>query len=314
MVKKKIVWVVDIGDYSTKIIKAKRDLLKNVEILEFILVTEWNKQKVLRGEKKDFVDRLNNFFKAYKKKDEVILLIGDGDLQIDFWTFSALDKEELESVMYWKMQEVVADQLKNWHYDYLARERVDNYKNLGINEHYIDALSVLVSKEMVLNYCKWLKINGKIRLNRVLPQFYGIGQLLKKASYKRAFFLDLGFSKTVLYDFKKGMLVYKMAIVPKKKQNLQDYLETIKRSIETIVQVDQYENMKEKPLLFLIGGASLISEIKKGLKCAEKWSLRSLNDLLQTCDWLKGINDNNKEEIGLFFPVIAALSDFESGV
>lgn len=308
MNKEQVIWVIDIGDYSTKITKAKRG--KNIEIIDLILEPNWNKKKM--NEKRDFFDRLNVFFKAYKRRDEVILLIGDADLRLDFWRLPVVDKDELEAIIYWKMQQISQAQLKNFHYDYLARKQVDNYKNLGINEYYIEALSIFIDKEIIRNYLGWFKKNGHIRLDKIQSQFLGIGKSLKKAKIKRGFFLDLGFSKTILYDFKNGMLSYKIDIIPKEKQSLSDYLKMIRRIIEDNVQLDQYKN-KEKTSLFLIGGGSLICEIERNLKCSEKWKLSSLYDLLENCPELTGIREIEKEEMSLFFASITTLINDDFG-
>lgn len=307
MGEKMTTWVIDVGNHSTKLIKAKRDKDKKLAIAKLLLETEWTKKEVIKGQKSPFPDGITAFFKGYRKKDQVILLMADSDLRVNFWHLPFVDQDEVEAIIYWKMQELTADQLKNWHYDYLAKERVDRYKNLGIDDYSIDALTVVVGKDTIENYAKILKKNRKIYLNKILPQFYGIGKMLEKEAFKRVFFLDLGCFKTLFYDFKEGLLAYKMDMIPRDKETLKEYLKRIRRSLEDHIQLDHYKNNDQKPLLFLMGGGSLGAEVEKYLAASEKYRLGSLADILTDANYLKGQEKLEKAEMLLFFPAIAAL-------
>ena len=307
MQKKASIWVIEIGNYSTKLLKAKGHRNEKIVITDFLMTTKWTRETMVEVDKSDFIAGLHTFFKGYRRRDKVILLVGNDDLQIDFWSFPFVSEEEIEAMVYWKMKERCGDQLKDWHYDYLARTHIESYKNLGIEDYSIEALAVIISKELITNYSKYFKKTRRIDLNKILPQFYGIGAMLKEEDLRRVFFLDLGYFKTVLYDFKKGMLAYKMDLTLGKKQTLGDYLKMMRRSLEDQVQLDDYKNNEEKPILFLIGGGSLVPEIQAFLGGSQKYQLGSLVELLAKCDYLKGPENMKKEEIHLFFPAIAAL-------
>ncbi len=306
MRKKMIVWVIDIGNYSTKLIKASRHMDGVVEITDSLMTTKWTRQEMLADKKSPLPTCVTTFFQSYKRRDQVTLLIGDCDLRIDFWRLPFVKEDEIEAMIYWKMQELSGGRLKDWHYDYLAREQVESYKNLGIEEYSIEALSVGVSKEMILNYSRCFKKCRRIYLNPIQPQFYGIGKSLKEEE-EQIFFLDLGHFKSIFYDFKNTMLVDKMEMLIEDKQTLREYLKMIRRSIEDHIQLDYYRNKGKKPLLFLIGGGSLGSGIQAFLGGSDKYRLGSLVDLLGKYDNLQGLGEMKKDQVSLFFPAIAAV-------
>lgn len=288
MKHKNKLWVVDLGEAYTKIIKSsvKEPEIVNVENfwIEKTPRHVWDENFTLENKALAFF--LKPFFKEHKKSDELMLIVAQRDVKVITYTFPMMNQSEVKAAIEWKLRLLMSEQFENCRIDYLAKERIDRYEYLGFNQKKLDVTGVAVEKEKLLAYEKVFKMT-RHRLDLIVPMFH-VYSVLGEKNDCVSLIVDMGKSAARLYYFAGGALVEEKTIKPKKGWDGQTYLWEIIKNIQVGFNssVTRSRNHESEEIL-IIGGESLhkgvVDFLEKGLN-------RKVSSTLNVLEMRKFIN------------------------
>lgn len=308
MKKSKRLWVVDLGEKTTKIALGAPDE-NRVMVVENYWIGATPQEVFREGtpeNKIEFGAFLREHFKDRRRTDELMLVLSHRTMVLAPFTLPMMDEEEVEKAIHWKMQVIIPERIKDWRIDFLARERIDVFEYLGVDDKRLDILGIGVPKAVLLNYCRVFK-GAKQRIEIIEPQFHGLGRLLKTHSGQSSLIIDLGFTSTRLLSYAHGFLQEERRIEIIKSKDLKAFLTPIVNGIlESFQSPLSLARGFENEAVFLMGGG-LVPGVADYLSGAINREVKELS--IQGRDPLlfKFQKEISKEELCLLMPCLGGM-------
>jgi hypothetical protein len=197
-----------------------------------------------------------------------MLFVDRKEMEVVTCTFPMMEKTEVKAAIEWELRMLIREKFETWRIDYLAKERIDRYEYLGVDQKKLDVTGIAVEKEKLSAYVKVFK-TIKHPLDSIVPVFHGLS-ILAEHTRTVSLIIDMGKISTRLYFFSEEALIAEKNIRLEDDWDGRTYLcEIIKRINELFQSPVIRSRGHGHEEILIIGGESLhggvIDFLEKGL-------------------------------------------------
>lgn len=305
----KKIWVVDLGEAITKIILGSSD--KNgIMVVENFWIEKTPRDVFREGlpEKKiDLVVFIRSLLKGHHPRDELMLVFNHSRMIMASFNFPMMAVEEVHEALFWKMQVIIPERFEDWRLDFLARERIEIFEYLGINEKKLDVLGIGIPTNVLTAYCSSFK-GAKHVLKIIEPQFHGLGRLLKKNGEKTNLIIDMGYTSTRLLLYSQGFLKEERRIKAMVETDIKTFLSPmIEGVMESLQSPLSHTRGFEIETIFLLGGGSLVPGVLEYLREKINKKIVAFSILARNSEVFKFQKEISEKDLCLLMPCLGGM-------
>lgn len=309
MKKQKNLWVVDLGEKLTKITKGFATENGLLHIGKFWI--EETPKDVFEEDHAQINVKLGvllrSLLKEHKNKDDLLLLLNHKNMVTASYTFPMMTINEVEEAIKWKMQVLLSEDFDNWRVDFLAKERIERFEYLGIDDKKLDVLGIGVKKEVLSAYCKVFKRTRHV-LKSVEPQFHSLSSMLDEDQNTPTLIIDIGRSSTRLFYYVERFLIEVQRVELEDGYDGEMYLQqVIKVILDSFQSPLGFAKGYKNGNVCVMGGESLHSGVLNYLERYINKEIKPTYLVLAEKQNLQFSREMTKEELCLLTPCICGM-------
>lgn len=309
MKKRKRLWAVDLGEATTKIALGGPDE-NGVMIVENYWIEATPKDVFTEGspeKRMDLVVFIRDLLRGYHPGDELMLVFNHRRMILASFTFPMMEVEEVLEAIHWEMQVIIQEKFDDWRLDFLAKERIEVFEYLGIDDKMLDVLGIGVPKDVLTAYCQVFK-GAKHALEIIEPQFHSLGRLVKKHGEKSRLILDMGWISTRLLFYAHGFLQEERRIETNLSNDLITFLTPVVEGVlESFQSPISLARGFENEVIFLFGGGSLVPGVPEYLRKKINREINMLSILGRDSEVFKFQKEISEENLCLLMPCLGGM-------
>ena len=313
MKKQGRIWVVDLGEATTKIAMGTRKgngtmLIQNYWI-EKTPVDVFSAETP--GKNMDLIVFLRGLLEEHRPGDKLMLVINHEKMILQSFAFPMMTLDEVQDAISWKMQVIIPQGFDQWRIDFLARKRIDVFEFLGVHDKKLDVLGIAVPKNILADYFGLFK-GAKHTLKIIEPQFHGMGKLLKNAGEKNNLIIDMGCSTTRLLFYAHGFFQEERRIETIASKGLVNFLSPVVEAVQESIHspLSLVRGGFENETVFLTGGGSLSPGVFEYLEKTINKKIIKLSMLGRDSELFEFQTEIKEDKLCLLMPCIGGMLDW----